>query len=242
MPAAKSHIITQLEKEILPLQGYKPLSKDMAFDPRLGPINQAFPNCRFPLGAIHEFCCLLNQEVAATSGFIAGLLSAFMQNGNAIIWVSSCRTLFPPAFIYFGIKPENIIFIDLKKEKDVLWAIEEALKCEALAAVVGEVPELSFTASRRLQLAVEQSRVTGFVIRRGPRKLNTTASIARWKITSLPGEMEDSMPGVGLPRWKVELLKVRNGKPGSWEIEWRNGGFRYMDEWPVIKELHRKTG
>jgi len=28
------------------------------------------------------------------------------------------------------------------------------------------------------------------------------------------------MPGLGFPRWNIELLKVRNGQPGSWEMEW----------------------
>jgi protein ImuA len=34
------------------------------------------------------------------------------------------------------------------------------------------------------------------------------------------------MPGLGFARWNVELLKVRNGKPGSWQIEWGPTGFR----------------
>ena len=63
--------------------------------------------------------------------------------------------------------------------------MEEALKCDGIAAVVGEIQELSFTVSRRLQLAVEQSRVTGFILRNNPRNLNTTACVTRWKITPL---------------------------------------------------------
>jgi protein ImuA len=243
MPATKSDIIAQLQKEILPLQGLKRVATDMEVDLGLGPINHAFPNSSFPLAAIHEFCCNLPEEAAATAGFITGLLSAFMQNGRAILWISSSRILFPPALACFGVIPDNIIFIDLQKEKEVLWAMEEALKCDALAAVVGEVHELAFTASRRLQLTVEHSRVTGFVLRRSPGKLNTTASVTRWKISPLPGEITGDMPGVGFPRWKVELMKVRNGKPGSWEIGWRNGCFRHVFPLAsIITEQHRKTG
>jgi protein ImuA len=36
---------------------------------------------------------------------------------------------------------------------------------EGLAAVVAEIQELSFMTSRRLQLATEQSGVTGFMLR-----------------------------------------------------------------------------
>ena len=243
MPATKSEIIARLQKEILPLQGLKRIPTDMEVDLGLGPINEAFPNSSFPFGAVHEFWCNLPQEAAATAGFITGLLSAFMQNGRAILWISSSRLLFPPALAGFSVIPDNIIFLDLQKEKEVLWAMEEALKCDALAAVVGEVQELAFTTSRRLQLTVEHSRVTGFVLRRTPRKLNTTASVTRWKISSLPGELTGDMPGVGFPRWKVELIKVRNGKPGNWEIGWRNGSFRHVYELaPVINEQHKKTG
>src|SRR5450631_649056 len=100
--------------------------------------------------------------------------------------------------------------------------MEEALKCEGLAAVAGEIPHIDFTASRRLQLAVEKSSVTGLLLRHRPRQLNTIACVARWQINPLPSELEDDLPGVGFPRWNVELLKVRNGKPGAWQMEWRN--------------------
>lgn len=113
-------------------------------------------------------------------------------------------------------------------DREVLWALEEALKCKALAAVVGELREISFTQSRRLQLAVEQSHVTGFLHRYAPRLENTVACVSRWKITSLPSVLDDKLPGVGAPRWNVHLLKARNGKPGSWQVEWTAQGFRHI--------------
>ena len=221
MPATKADIIAQLQKDLLLLQGLKHIANDHAVDTGLGPINAAFPGNIFPLGAIHEF---IAEDGAATGGFVAGILSALMQNGGVCLWISSCRTLFPPALYSFGILPDKIIFIDLQKERDLLWGMEEALKCNGLAAVVGELKELSFTASRRLQLAVEQSRVTGFVLR--AKADTTTSCVTKWKITSLPGKLNDDMPGIGFPRWNIQLLKVRNGKQGSWQMEWVNGKLR----------------
>jgi protein ImuA len=78
----------------------------------------------------------------------------------------SSKTIFPPGLKMFGIEPANIIFLELQKSKDILWVMEEALKCIGVAAVVGEISDLSFTLSRRLQLAVEQSGVMGFILRR----------------------------------------------------------------------------
>ena len=98
------------------------------------------------------------------------------------------------------------------------------MKSESLAAVIGEVGELNFNNSRRLQLAVEKTGVTGFILRPSTR-LNTTACITRWKVASIQSALPGDMPGVGFPRWDVELLRVRNGKPGHWQVEWKTGKF-----------------
>jgi protein ImuA len=243
MITAKADIITRLQKEILPLQGFKTTCNNAILDIGLGVIKNAFPNNSFPLGVVHELISESVEDAAATEGFVSGLLSSLMQINGAAIWISAGRTIFPPALKSFGIAPDKIIFIILKKEKEILWAMEEALKCNGLSAVIGEIPELSFIASRRLQLAVEQSRVTGFILRQNPRSFNTTACVTRWKITPLPSELEDGMPGVGFPRWNVELLKVRNGYPGKWQIEFAAGGFRHISKTTIIPFTQKqKTG
>lgn len=230
LPATKKDIIIQLQKSILLMEGFTPPVSGAADSVGLGQIEGAFPNAIFPTGAIHEFLSLVPEQAAANGGFISGILHTLMQHGGACLWISKCRTLFPPSLKVFGVEPDRLIFIDLKRERDVLWAMEEALKCKGLAAVIGELGEISFTQTRRLQLAAEQSRVTGFVLRSDPMKISATACVARWNITPLPSELEDGMPGVGFPRWNVELLKVRNGNPGKWKVEWSAGRFRPVPE------------
>ncbi len=243
MPGTKADIIAALQKDILLLQGFKTATNNTCIDVGVEPVKNAFPGNTFPLGSVHEFIYTTTEDAAVTGGFIAGVLASLMQNGRAAIWIGSSGTIFPPALRSFGIAPDKIIFLDLKKEKEMLWAMEEALKCNGLAAVIGEVQELSFVASRRLQLAVEQSGVTGFIVHRNPAKSNATACTARWKITSMPSELAANMPGVGFPRWNVELLKVRNGKPGSWQIEFREGRFSYIYKiTSILQEVQKKTG
>ncbi|HTH57769.1 MAG TPA: hypothetical protein VL728_17100 [Cyclobacteriaceae bacterium] len=224
----KSDVFAELQTSILRLQGFK-FSKNDSLNYGLGPIHEVFPNASFPLGAVHEFLSEQKEEAASTSGFIGGILSHLMGNSGAALWISSSRTLFPPTLKSFGLEPDRFIFVDLKKEKDVIWAMEEALKCNSLAAVVGEIREIDFTASRRLQLAVEQSQVTGFVVRHNYRNLTTTSFVSRWKISPLPSEMIE-LPGVGFPQWRVELLRIRNGKPGVWTVQWVNGKFEFQLE------------
>jgi protein ImuA len=244
MLAEKKDIITHLKMEILHLEGHRSPVPGSSLDFGPGFMEEAFPSGSFPLGSVHEMISEGAETAASTAGFISGILAGLIKNGGAAIWIASSRTIFPPALKAFGMNPDQIIFVDLLKEKDLLWAMEEALKCEGIAAVVGEFPELSFTVSRRFQLAVEQSRVTGFVLRNNPRNLNTNACFSRWKINPLLSFSEDDLPGLGFPRWNVELQKIRNGKPGIWQLEWAGGGFQPVRKTipSIIPDQKRKTG
>jgi protein ImuA len=93
----KADIIAQLQRDILPLQGYKSSLHSEYLDVGLGPIKHAFPSSVFPLGAVHEFFCHRAEEAAASSGFIAGILSSLMQGDGAALWIGSSATIFPPA-------------------------------------------------------------------------------------------------------------------------------------------------
>lgn len=232
MPLSKADIIAKLQRDILPLQGYKSsLSRHGTI--KLGPINDAFPNGIFPTGAIHELIISKTEHTASTLGFVTGIIGKLSKATGVTLWISCCRQVFPPGLSFFGIEADKLIFIDLKTERDCFWAMEEALKCEGLTGVVCETRDLSFTASRRFQLAVEQSGVTGFLLRHSPRNLAANACIARWKISSLNSQSHNGLPGIGFPRWNVALLKIRNGRPGSWEIEFASGEFK-----PICKEAY----
>lgn len=241
MPERKMDIINQLRKDILLLEGFKPLTTGAVSVMGLGDVEAAFPNGIFPSGTVHEFLGMEAEQAAACGGFMAALLGKLMQNDGIGVWIGTSRKLFPPALKTFGVEPDRVVFVDLQRERDVLWAMEEALKCEGLAAVIGEVREISFAQSQRLQLAVESSRVTGFILRTDARKLSTTACTARWQITALPSEQQSGMPGVGFPRWNVELLKVRNGNPGAWQIEWAESHFIQVTEPASANELELQT-
>lgn len=239
--STKAEIRAQLQQEILALQGFRPAPSGTQEATGLGRILESFPHRRFPAGALHEFLYAAPEDGAATAGFLAGLLGGLMKKGP-VVWVTPRHCVFPPALKQFGMDPESVLFVEERREKQALWVVEEALKTAAVSAVVGELRELDFTASRRMQLAMEQSGVTGFLLRRQPRNL-ATAFVARWQVRPLASVIEEGLPGVGFPRWEVELLKVRNGQPGRWELEWVDGQFRHPSKLAAITERRtRKTG
>ena len=160
----------------------------------LGPVAAAFPQGAFPTGAMHELLSDGPEGAAASAAFTAALIGPLMAKGGACIWIGPRRTVFPPGLRALGMEPDRVLFVDVRKEKEGWWVLEEALKCEGLAAVVGEIREVSFLASRRFQLAVEQSRVTGFLLRERPRNRQPIAVVARWQISPLPGR-DGARPG-----------------------------------------------
>ncbi len=241
---SKEEIVRQLRKDLLLLQGFRS-NLAGAIDVGLGPITGSFPNQVFPTGAVHELISNSIESAVASVGFMSCIAGKLMTTGAPCVWVATERQVFPPGLKRFGIDPGQIVFVDLKKEKQVLWVLEEALKQGGLAAVIGEVKNISDIASRRLQLAAEKSGVTGFMIRHVTRSVTPVASVARWKITALPSEgPKMNMPGLGFPRWSVELEKIRNGKPGKWIVECTAGRLRFISPQSVpLAIVHqRKTG
>ncbi|HTI61777.1 Error-prone repair protein ImuA [Mucilaginibacter sp.] len=243
MQATRQDTINKLRKDILLWEGFKPPALDALGSFGLGSIEGAFPNGVFPVGAIHEMLCPTPEHLAASTGFMAGVVSALASKGGVCLWISRYHRLFPPSLMFFNMPPHHIIFVDVNREKDILWVMEEALKCEGLTAVIAELQTITFAQSRRLQLAVERSKVTGFILHNNPQKAGASTCVARWQVTSLSSEIEGGLPGIGFPRWQVELLKVRNGKPGNWTVSWDGNGFNIAEEEPDIIQLPgRKAG
>jgi protein ImuA len=234
----KNHIISALRNEILRMEGFR--SECVLSAPHLsGPIQDAFPGSVFPLACTHEFLVSEAENFAATGAFISALVSSWLHSNGAVVWIGAEQKLLPTALEPFGISPSRFIFVTAR-EKDILWVTEEALKCPAVAAVISEVRDMGFTASRRLQLAVEQSRTTGFIIRHMRSSPGTTACVSRWRIAQLPSDPIDTLPGLGFPKWRVDLLRVRNGRPGSWDVQWAEGKLEYLveKESVEIKQAH----
>jgi len=236
MNTTKEQIISKLRQDMISWEGFRPPQPGMANDMGLGPMAMAFPNGIFPTGAIHEFISTCPEDTAASGGFIAGVVQKLMDGGGACLWISYTRRIYPPALKLFGVDPDRVIFVDVPLQKDVLWVTEEALKCEGVVTVICETQHLSFTESQRLQLAVEKSHVTGFVLRKDVKKSNTTACAARWQVRPVRSQLRAGMPGVGHPRWQVELLKVRNGRPGNWTVEWKKQAFQTVIAPQIIEQ------
>ncbi len=94
------------------------------------------------------------------------------------------------------------LFVDLPQDTGRLWAIDLALRCPAVAAVVADGSGLGMPQTRRLQLAAEAGSACA-LLARPPVELSVlSAAATRWRVCREPS------PGRN-PRWTVELLRCK---------------------------------
>src|SRR5690349_1483293 len=104
MAAKKADIIARLQREILSLQGHKPISNAGNITVGLDAILRSFPQACFPIG-VHEFMPAQMKDGAAASGFMSALLASVINKNGIAAWISASRKIFPPALKKFGIQP-----------------------------------------------------------------------------------------------------------------------------------------
>lgn len=167
---------------------------------------------------------LLSDVLSATpsdAGATGFVLSHMARKGARILWVQDRMSQQEAGRPYLpGLAGRELIEVYPGRPVDVLWALEEGLRCKALAAAIGEIwgdpPALDFTATKRLALRAEASGVPCWLIRRGASP-GLSAARDRWKVASLPSAPDPLDPRApGNPRWQVELFRARQGRPGAW--------------------------
>ena len=182
-------------------------------------LDRCLPDGGLALGALHE---VIGDgpdlaHAAAPALFVAGVLARLE---GPVLWCLRACDLFGPALAEVGLHPDRVIYAESGGDAAVLPVMEEGLRHPGLAGVVGETARLSLVAGKRLQLAAEGSGAVALVIRRrrsGEVTIEPTPAVSRWRIGALPSAPL-AAPGLGRPRWRLELLRCRGGGTGAWIV------------------------
>jgi protein ImuA len=135
----------------------------------------------------------------------------------------------------FGIDPGRMLLVEAKGRVEALQAAEEASRASGLAAVIAELDDMDFTASRRLGLACEASR-TPLVLVFPHTRSGATAAQGRWRVSARPSAPhEHDARAPGRPAWRAILEKSRlqPGKAG------RVFDLEYDDATPCLRLVSR---
>lgn len=226
--------IAALRERLSIMDRVRPPKERTALSMGLTCLDAALPGGGLVRGGMHEF--LPAPADAAAHGLVATLLSRLppgpilwcrhQDGGDPLGWAGMP---YGPGLAALGLDASRLILVRPGSADDALWALEEALRCPSLAAVVGDGVLPGPVALRRLQLAAEDGGALGLLILPPLARPPPSVALTRWHVASL-ADVPAPEDG-GRQRWLVSLLRARgSGGSGSgsgrWEVAWDDAAFR----------------
>jgi protein ImuA len=207
----------------------------------LSAIDRHLPQGGLPCGALHE---VVPEESSAPAafGFILALLARISSPPPPTSMHSGARKRGPdggreklflimPAYGLreygrphghgcngLGLDPGRLILAETRHRNETLWAMEEALRSGAPAAVAGVIDKLDLKLSQRLHLAAVEAGLPLFLLRQA-QFLESSAAATRWRVGPAPAA-RDRFGLFARPRWHLRLERCRNGRAGEWIVEY----------------------
>jgi protein ImuA len=179
---------------------------------------------------LHEIAPAGPQDGAAAMGFALALAARFLSERPAAALVigeafasHEAGALHGPGLVDHGLPLSRLVFVEAPDAASAFWAMEEALKCGAPAAVVGEIWNLrgySLAASRRLLLAARKGRTPALLLLAsayGQAERLSSAAATRFEIAAAPSVRPKAAAGKDLPgpfACGARLLKARLARAG----------------------------
>ncbi len=219
-------------------------------------------------GALHEVVAATPGDAGAASGFALALAVRLATEGCApVIWILEDEARaeggapYAPGLAEHGMSPDRLIVVGTATGPDSLWAMEEALKCRAVGAVVADLwrtRSYDLTASRRLVLAARANGTTGLLVPAGAAGMASvfaSAAHTRFEVSAAPGlpvgAAGGRLPLPGRAAWSVRLARNRtgpstgDGESGSdldrdrvWPLAWDHGKAWFRDALPFPLVSH----
>ncbi|HEY1865034.1 MAG TPA: hypothetical protein VGG77_15395 [Roseiarcus sp.] len=195
--------------------------------------------------ALHEIAPAQASDGAAAMGFALALAGRFLSRRPASALIISegfadqeSGALYGPGLVAHGLALSRLVFVRAPDAALALWAIEEALKCGAPAAVIGEIWSLkgySLAASRRLLLAARKGKTPALLILAsayGQAERISSAAETRFEIAAAPSATTSAAAGLDIPgpfACGARLIKARLARAGP------EGPFQAFDAGRVIR-------
>ena len=195
-------------------------------------------------GALHEIAASAEAHSAAATGFALGLSSSWPgEKGRSLLWITEDMARAESGAPHgagldaFGLAPERLVTVSVTHRRDLLWGMEEALRCRAVGVVIGEMRagKIDAIAVRRLSLAAAESGALALLLRAAPPADSSTAA-TRWIVGAassfvIPGREcnERTRNDEEIrPRFAAHLVRNRRGPVGSWILEWSDSDERFI--------------
>ncbi len=169
-------------------------------------LDEHLPGGGWPCGALTE---LLAPPVAPSPWRLIGPALALAANaGRAgpVLLIGPPQQPHLPGLCLSGLAAAQFIWVDVQRQADRLWALEQALKANAAAALVAWLPQARPDHLRRLQVCAQRSEAPVFVLRPAAAQHEPSAAPLRLR-------WQADAQGMGLA---VQILKRRGLPHEGW--------------------------
>ena len=199
----------------------------------VGPVDQGLPAAGLDPHGLHEIAGQQEGDTVAAMGFALALAARCGPGGKStLLWAATAGQerewggLYAPGLHYLNAAPEHVVVAHGRNDADVLWSMEEGVRSRALRLVIGIVDAVDMLEARRLSLAAAQAETPVMLLVRHPAA--SSAAQSRWRIGAVAGAPDRLDPQApGLARWRVELARCRNGRPGNWTLDWNHAAHSF---------------
>jgi len=224
-------MITELRHRLLALQRRPGLEKKSDPLPLGIPAIDEVLGGGLLCGALHEIAAPGEPHIAAAAGFALGL-AGHDGKRRTVFWIAEEIAIAESGAPHgagldaFGLAPERLMMASVAHRRDLLWAMEEALRSRTVSVVIGEMRagRLDEVSVRQLSLAAADSGALAFLLRATPPGDASTAA-TRWIVGAAPSSTSH---GPGAPRFVAHLARNRYGPLGSWILEWSDSDERFI--------------
>ena len=164
-------------------------------------LDELLPGGGLPRGALTEI--LTPGEGVGALSLIMPALAGLSRGDKWLAWIAPPHIPYAPALAGLGVDVSRILLVHDRRDRDNLWALEQALRSGACGAVIGWLGEVQQALLRRLQLAAEAGDALGLLFR--PQRFAAEPSPAALRLVVKP-----AAPGI-----RVRALKCRGGWPAG---------------------------
>ena len=161
-------------------------------------LDALLPGGGWPRGALVEL--MLQEEGIGELSLVLPALAALSREERWIALIAPPHIPYAPALAAAGLELSRLLVVRTANTADTLWAMEEALRSGACAAVLAWPAAISERAQRRLQLAAEEGGEYGDLVH--PRPPGGQRLLCHPAPGAGPG------PGCGL---EIRFVKRRGG-------------------------------
>jgi protein ImuA len=207
---AHDALIQELRQEVRRLEGSRPIEdRPPVISTGVLALDRLLPEHGLRTGSLTEW---LSPNLGGGAGMLA-LMAAREAcfEGGALVVIDRQDRFYPPAAAAMGIDLEKVILVRPTSSADELWALDQALRCEGVAAVWGLVEAIDWRTFRRLQLAAESQHALGLLVRSSKHR-----SEPSWSEIQL---LVEPRPSMGNRRLRVELTRGRGHIGDAVELE-----------------------